>query len=78
MKRANIDAAMAAWRKGIERNNETDFKTNNLLEKIAGAKYKVYETSNDPIYDVVQNLTNSERRRFIKGVEKIFKGGYTK
>ena len=64
-------AAMDIWCKGSYLNARTDYLTNQLLENIAGTRYNVYFSDDDPIYTIIGNLTNSERRKFIKGVQKI-------
>lgn len=71
MKDNTRQAALEAWWTCIELNERADYKVNDLLEKIAGAKYNVYESDDDPIYTIIGNLTASERRRFIKGAKEI-------
>ena len=71
MKDNTREAALEAWWACIELNARADYKVNDLLEKIAGAKYNVYESDDDPIYTIIGNLTASERRRFIKGAKEI-------
>lgn len=63
--------AFNAWSRGIDKNTKTDLLTNNLLEQIAGKRYDIYDTDDDPIWTIIGSLTASERRKFIKGVDKI-------
>lgn len=63
--------AMDAWSKCLEYDNKIDFAINDLLEKIAGRKYDIYEHDDDPIWTIIGSLTSAECRAFISGVEKI-------
>lgn len=73
--RATRDEAMNAWEYGAisdKANSKTDGLTNDLLMEIAGKRYMPdFESDPDPIYTTIGNLTAAERRRFIKGVNKI-------
>ena len=73
MKDHTRQKAFDKWCEGIDKNTDTDRKTNDLLEEIAGRKYNIYEQDDDPIYTIIGNLTASERRRFIKGVNEILR-----
>ena len=63
--------AMDAWAKCLEYDNKIDFAINDLLEKIAGPKYAIYNQDDDPIWTIIGSLTASECRAFISGVDKI-------
>ena len=65
--------ALDKFNDGIFHSSEADFKTNDLLEEIAGKRYDIYESDDDPIYTILGTLTNSKLRRFIKGVDEIIK-----
>lgn len=72
--KATRDEAMNAWEYGAisdKANSKTDGLTNDLLMEIAGKKYMMPEQDSDHIYTTIGNLTAAERRRFIKGVNKI-------
>ena len=68
---ATVENAMEAWCELAFKNMKTDGEVNDLLEEIAGSKYLTSEDSDDPIYHTILNLTNSERRAFLKGCERI-------
>ena len=68
---ATRSEALEMWYKGSYLNARTDHLTNQLLENIAGSRYNIYQSDDDPIYTIIGSLTNSERRKFIKGVQKI-------
>ncbi len=71
---ATVERAMEAWDELATLNRKTDFEVNDLLEKIAGSKYMDSDKDFDgPIYHTMMNLTNSERRAFLKGCERIKK-----
>lgn len=71
-KQATAEKAMEAWEELAFLNTRTDYKVNDLLEKIAGSKYLTSEADpDDPIYHTILNLTTSERREFLKGCERI-------
>ena len=71
MIRPTVENAMVAWEELALLDMDTDREVNDLLEEIAGEKYRTLEDTNDPIYLTIYALTNSERRRFLKGCEKI-------
>ncbi|WP_026664845.1 hypothetical protein [Butyrivibrio sp. FC2001] len=64
-------SALEAWEELAFKNMRTDSAVNDLLEEIAGSKYLTSEEDDDPIWTTIRNLTNSERRRFLKGCERI-------
>ena len=66
--------AFNAWSKCLEYNTSIDIEINDLLENIAGNRYNIYYSDDDPIWTILGSLTASERRRFIKGVDLIIKG----
>lgn len=74
MKNRLREAALEAWWTGVEQDARTDALTNDLLEDIAGKRYEIYFQDDNPIYTIIGNLTNSERRRYIKGVKQIIGG----
>ena len=63
--------ALDAWAKCCEYDTRIDFEINDLLERIAGARYAIYESDDDPIWTIIGSLTASECRTFIAGVDKI-------
>ena len=63
--------ALNAWAELAFKDMRTDSAVNDLLEKIAGSKYLTSEEDDDPIWTTINNLTNAERRRFLKGCERI-------
>lgn len=68
----SIWEAYTIWYNCVYMNNTADAACNDLLEDIckqSGKSY--YNIEEDPIYYTIFNLTNSQRRRFIKGCEKI-------
>lgn len=72
--RGTREEAMKAWCElaiGENCTMKTDFAVNEWLEEVAGKKYQAYEKLDDPIWQIIGNLTNSERRRFIAGCERI-------
>ena len=72
--RGTREEAMKAWCELATGENctmKTDFAVNEWLEEVAGKKYQAYEKLDDPIWQIIGNLTNSERRRFIAGCERI-------
>ena len=71
MKRKLREQALDKFFEGIDHSIEADGQTNYLLMDIAGSRYNIYEADDDPIYTILGTLTNSELRRFIKGVNKI-------
>ena len=71
MKRKLREQALDKFFEGIDHSIEADSRTNDLLMDIAGSRYNIYEADDDPIYTILGTLTNSELRRFIKGVNKI-------
>ena len=72
--RGTREEAMKAWCELATGENctmKTDYAVNEWLEEVAGKKYQAYEKLDDPIWQIIGNLTNSERRRFIAGCERI-------
>ena len=65
--------AFDAFNYGVAFNADTDFATCGLHEEIARKRYAIYDHDDDPIWTITSNFTNSERRRFIKGVIEIVK-----
>lgn len=65
------DKAMEAWQELAFLNGKTDAAVNDLLEKVAGAKYKDSAYDSDPIYHTIQELSFEERRRFLAGCDRI-------
>ena len=63
--------AIEAWAELAFMNGRTDAAVNDLLEEIAGSKYLTSEQDDDPIWHTITNLTNSERRRFLAGCDRI-------
>ena len=58
---------------GVGANAQSDKWANNVLEKLYGAsKYRtVYEKSDDPLWQIVHNLTKAQCRELITGCKKI-------
>lgn len=58
---------------GVGANAQSDKWANNVLEKLYGAsKYRmVYERSDDPLWQIVHNLTKAQCRELITGCKKI-------
>ena len=50
---------------------KTDIAVNEWLEEIAGKRYEIYDQLEDQIWGIIGSLTNSERRRFIEGCQRI-------
>lgn len=72
--RGTREEAMSWWAElavGENCNMKTDFAVNDWLEEVAGKKYQAYDRLDDPIWEIIGNLTNSERRRFIAGCQRI-------
>lgn len=65
-----IKAIQAFWY-GIHFNIDTDIATCTLHEDIAGDRYSIYDTDDDPIVTITSHFTNAEKRKFIQGVIDI-------
>lgn len=63
--------ALKRWQELADRNCETDFKVNDLLEKIAGEKYSDYEELDNPIVEIINRLDDQELNDFLYGCEII-------
>ena len=73
MKRKLREQALDKFMEGTEKSVKTDAATCDLLEHIAGKRFDIYFSDDDPIYTILGTLTNSELRQFIKGVDEIIK-----
>jgi len=58
---------------GVGANTQTDIRGNDLLERIYGtSKYNyVYDRSDDPLWQIVHNLTKAQCRKLITGCKNI-------
>ena len=61
--------AMREWEELAFKNNTTDKAVNDLLEKIAGDKYKT--DGDDPIVETIESLDEKEVEEFMKGCKAI-------
>ncbi len=82
MKKTNgtPEAALKAWWECVELGAKQDMKVNNLLMRICwdnGITYLYgdeHDNDDDPIWHTICNLTNSQRREFIKECKRIARG----
>ena len=63
--------AFDTWAELAYRDTESDYQVNKLLEEIAGPKYDIYESSDDPIFDIINSLSAAELFNFLEGCEGI-------
>ncbi len=63
--------AFDTWAELAYRDTESDYQVNKLLEEIAGPKYDIYESSDDPIFDIINSLSADELFNFLEGCEGI-------
>ena len=71
---SSANDAIIEWCRCIEINARADFAVNELLEDICrkyGKKYLSLHEDDDPIYHTLCNLTNAQRREFIRGAQAI-------
>ena len=65
------EQAMERWCDLAYRNCTTDYKVNDLLERIAGDKYLDSDHSDDPIWETIQSLNDNELAEFLDGCDDI-------
>ena len=63
--------AFDTWAELAYKDAESDYQVNKLLEEIAGPKYNIYETSDDPIFNIINSLNTAELFDFLEGCEGI-------
>lgn len=63
--------AFDTWAELAYRDTESDYQVNKLLEEIAGPKYNIYDSSDDPIFDIINSLSADELFNFLEGCEGI-------
>ena len=65
------EKALEKWEALAYKNGWTDALVNDLLEDIAGDKYRTSENSDDPIWETIQALDDKEIEEFLRGCEDI-------
>lgn len=65
------EEAFTIWQELAFRSVRTDAEVNDLLQEIAGEKYNDYDELDDPIWEIINRLTEEELDEFIRRSDLI-------
>lgn len=74
-----FEEAMNRWNElacGEYCDSQSDLEVNDLLQKVAGDKYALYDELDNPIWDIIHMLDEDELIEFIDGCDEIYSDLY--